>query len=108
MKPHNAGFVNPFRNIYFKFVLASAVAALTEIVPSATPCDSHWQPVARNTWRVVAQEQRCVRSVGNDLPYQQTDVAQTYPEVRTLLRPSARFFVRLCKLTCGSTNGDGS
>jgi len=37
MKHQKAGFVNTFRNIYFKFVFASGGAALTEIVPSSTP-----------------------------------------------------------------------
>src|SRR6266581_5187696 len=39
MKQQNVGFVNTFRNIYFKFVFSPGGAALTEIVPSSTSCD---------------------------------------------------------------------
>jgi hypothetical protein len=83
MKQQSAGFVNPFRNISFAFVLRQAVAALAGIVPSSTLSDSH----GNRSWRSARGSDR----LGRELRDHQTDGSPPRAEARTTLASIARF-----------------
>jgi hypothetical protein len=95
MKQQNTGFVNTFRNIYFKFVFAPGGAALTEIVPSSTSCDSH----GTRSWSRARFEAR------GEIGYI-TAAAPGSSQHSCGRRPGFR--TPYCKLTCGSTTEEGS